>query len=98
MSNSRAVRAAILCLLLAGATLSGCEDHRKGGRCIGVSDDPEPGVKYEVSVQNIVVGAILIETIFVPIIVLLKEIRCPIEAAAAQPPSAIPSPAPPETP
>lgn len=65
--------AAILALFLLG-----CETSRPEGRCIGAFEEKEPGMKYEYSTQNIVVGAILVETIIVPAIVVLKEIQCPL--------------------
>jgi hypothetical protein len=67
-----------ICAALLFATA--CESQRGGKNCIGIGEDKEPGVKYEYSTQNIVVGIIFVETIFVPAIVLLKDIRCPVEA------------------
>jgi ABC-type sulfate transport system permease component len=66
--------------LLAGlCLLSACESQRPGGRCVGINEDRAPGVKYETSVRNIVVAVIFVETIFVPVIVALKELSCPVE-------------------
>lgn len=62
-----------MCLALAA-----CESQRPEGRCIGLNDDPGKGVRYEYSVRNIILGIGFVEMIAPPVIVVLKELKCPI--------------------
>lgn len=55
-----------------------CESHRSAGPCIGLNNDPTPGITYEYSVRNIIIGIAGIEMIAPPVIVVLKELRCPV--------------------
>ncbi len=71
----KALAVAYLAALLAA---SGCVSETKYGACVGVSDDRDPSLTYKASTRNIVVGVIFVETIFVPLIVLLDEFACPI--------------------
>lgn len=58
--------------------LTACTAETQYGECIGVVTDPEPGLVYEYDVGNIVVAVILSETIIVPLIVVLDELKCPV--------------------
>jgi PBP1b-binding outer membrane lipoprotein LpoB len=69
----------LITALLLALLLSGCESSTDLGACIGINDSENPKLVYKYSVQNIVVGALLVETIFVPIIVVLNEIKCPVD-------------------
>jgi hypothetical protein len=66
-----------ICALLCFA-LAGCESHRPAGPCIGLNGDSVPGVKYEYSSQNIIIGIAAVELIAPPVIVVLKELKCPV--------------------
>lgn len=66
-----------ICILLCLA-LAGCESHRAAGCCIGLNGDSVPGVKYEYSARNIIIGVAGIELIVPPVIVVLKELKCPV--------------------
>lgn len=65
------------------ATLAACESERPEGKCIGLNGKPKPGVEYEYSTGNIIVGVVFMEMIAPPIIVLLDELKCPVSANAS---------------
>lgn len=65
-------------LLLLFMSIAGCQCSTRYGDCIGVADDPEPGMRYEASIRNIILALIFIETIFVPAYVLLSDLKCPV--------------------
>lgn len=58
--------------------LSGCEDKTDFGRCVGLLDERDPALKWKVSTANALAGAILIETVMVPVYVLLERTYCPV--------------------
>jgi hypothetical protein len=66
-------------LLLAMLLVSGCTSSTPHGKCIGLNGDKDPSKIYEYSARNIIVGLVFIETIFVPVIVTLNELQCPID-------------------
>lgn len=66
----------LLCLVTA------CESQRHGIRCIGLNGKERPGVEYEYSASNIVIGIVTIEMIAPPVIVVLNELKCPVETNA----------------
>lgn len=75
----------ILPLVLALSVLSGCRSNAtlsdgKEYSCIGIANEEriDPKVVYEVSTRNIVVGALFFEVVAPPVVVLLKEYKCPI--------------------
>ena len=77
-----------LAALLGLGLATGCESERQLGDCIGINETPGPRFRYEVSVRNVVLGAIFAEMIFPPIIVLVTEWSCPVgPAPAALPPT-----------
>lgn len=48
-------------------------------KCIGITEKgASPGIEYELSTRNTVVGVIFFQTVFTPIIVLAKETYCPV--------------------
>lgn len=75
-----------LALLLAACESSNTIPTRKipAGQevsCVGLANDAGdrvPGVKYEVSTRNIVVGILFAEMIAPPAFVLLEELKCPV--------------------
>lgn len=69
--------------ILAASLLAGCESSRHGLPCVGIveSDRKVPGVQYEVSTTNVVVGVLFSGSVLVPAIVLLKEFECPMGPA-----------------
>ena len=64
--------------LAACLLLTGCQSKTDLGECIGAFDDGEPGLQYKLSIRNTVLGAIFVETVFVPVIVVATEARCPV--------------------
>jgi hypothetical protein len=58
--------------------LAGCTSHTEFGPCIGAFDDRDPKLAYKVSVWNAFLGIIFIETIIVPIWIIVDETLCPI--------------------
>lgn len=47
-------------------------------KCIGVVGTKRPGIEYELSTRNTVVGVIFFQTVFTPVVVLAKETFCPV--------------------
>ena len=67
----------MLCVLML-ILLVGCSERTPYGECIGIADEKDPNLVYRVSTNNVVVGVIFIETLFVPAIVVLDQLYCPI--------------------
>lgn len=65
-------------LVLAAWMTAACTSETQFGPCIGAFDDRAPGLRYEVSTKNVVLACIFFETVFVPVIVAAKEVRCPV--------------------
>lgn len=69
-----------LALILSLLLLSACTARTSYGDCIGLSDaDKDPHLVYDISVKNAVIGVIFSETIIVPVVVLVKQIQCPVD-------------------
>ncbi len=64
---------AILCW-----SFSACTSSTEFGACVGVGDDKNPELVYKVSKWNAFLGIIFIETIIVPIWILVDETMCPV--------------------
>jgi hypothetical protein len=60
-----------------------CETSRPLGACIGLNGVPNPKLRYEYSVQNVVIGLVFSETIVVPVVVAMTELQCPAGPAVA---------------
>ena len=60
------------------ALLIGCTSNTEFGPCIGAFDDRDQKLIYKVSVWNTFVAIIFIETIIVPVWVVVEEAQCPI--------------------
>lgn len=58
-------------------SVAGCQCSTKHGDCIGLADDPEPGLQYKASHRNIILGLIFFETLIVPADVVLFRLKCP---------------------
>ena len=65
--------------IVATLLLTGCEFERKGGKCVGITETKKPGIEYEISLQNVIVGAIFFQTVAAPLVVGLKAFECPVE-------------------
>lgn len=68
----------LLIIALAGALLAGCTTKTEHGPCVGLSDEKNPKLTYKVDVWNAFLGIIFVETIIVPLIVVVDEIYCPV--------------------
>lgn len=68
----------IALILATTLMLTSCTSSTFYGECIGYGEAEEPGLRYEYSTWNIIVGAIFFETIFVPVIIVLNDLKCPV--------------------
>jgi hypothetical protein len=57
---------------------SGCTSRTEHGECIGAFDEGVPDLQYKLSIKNTVLAVLFSETIFVPVIVVANEARCPV--------------------
>ena len=57
---------------------SGCTEETSFGPCVGLDDEKNPDLVYNISTRNMILSVIFIETIFVPVIVALDETYCPV--------------------
>ena len=73
--RNKVISSAVLALALLA---SGCTHETQFGECVGLWEDKEPGLKYELSVRNVVLATVFVQTVFVPIIVVAKEALCPV--------------------
>ncbi len=67
-----------LILIALVSCLLGCTRSTSVGDCIGITDKEYSGFVYEYSKKNIIIGIIGVETVVVPINVLLYNLKCPI--------------------
>lgn len=58
--------------------ISGCTTSTEYGPCIGAFDDRNPKLEYKVSILNTFLAILFIETIIVPIWVIVDETLCPV--------------------
>lgn len=64
--------------------MSGCASKTSFGKCIGILDQEDPKIEYELSTQNIVIGSIFLASVFVPALVVLKQLKCPVALKAVK--------------
>lgn len=67
---------ALLAILALG--LTACTSETAYGDCIGLDDDKNPSLKYEVDTGNVIIGALLVETLIAPVYIALEETYCPV--------------------
>ena len=71
----------VFLIIVLALLLSSCTSDTDYGECVGIDDMIQGNVvdtlEYEIDTGNVIVGAILIETIIVPIYVALEETFCP---------------------
>ena len=66
-------------ILVSMLAMSACTSSTQYGKCIGILDDKQPNLQYEVSTNNIVWAALGTGLMFIPTgIVILEEIKCPV--------------------
>jgi Slime mold cyclic AMP receptor len=68
----------LLPILFIAALLAGCTTRTDYGDCVGINDNKDTHLVYKVSVWNAVLGVVFIETIIVPIIVIIDNLYCPV--------------------
>lgn len=69
-------------ILAAVMLLAACQSKTEHGECLGAFDENDPRFVYKTSVQNVIVGAIFVETLIVPAVVVATEIKCPVSVRA----------------
>jgi hypothetical protein len=68
----------ILIVALAAMFLAGCTSRTEYGPCVGLGEDQNPALHYKVSVWNAFLGIVFVETVIVPIFVVVDETFCPV--------------------
>lgn len=68
----------ILLIALAAVFLAGCTTRTQYGECVGVGDDKNPTLHYKADVWNVFLGIVFVETVIVPLVVVLDETYCPV--------------------
>jgi hypothetical protein len=66
-------------ILITATFFAGCRTEVNKVPCIGLNGKKQAGVEYQYSTLNIVLGIIFVETIIVPVIVVLEGLECPVE-------------------
>ncbi len=66
----------IICFLF---TTTGCTDATHCGSFIGINDVEKPNITYKYNALNICLAIIFVETVFVPVVVVLSCLKCPVE-------------------
>lgn len=70
---------AVIAVILLAVMLAGCTTSTSFGPCVGVDDsDRNPTLHYKLSVWNVILAVIFVETIVVPVVVVLDNTYCPI--------------------
>ena len=73
-------RAAAGALLFALMMLfSSCTTKTQYGECVGVGDKQDPKLEYQLDKTNVLLGLVFVETVWVPAVVVLYELYCPVE-------------------
>jgi len=68
----------LLATLIACSLISGCRSKTEYGKCVGIDDTQDPKLEYKLSVRNVVLGCFFVETVIVPVLVLVDETYCPV--------------------
>jgi hypothetical protein len=67
-----------LCILILFVmALGGCTESNEFGKCIGITEKPDPKLEYKYDGWNIALGIIFSETIVVPLVVVFDSLKCP---------------------
>jgi hypothetical protein len=67
-----------LTALLIVALVTGCTSSTPLGECVGAFDEGDPALVYKTSGWNVAMGIIFVETILVPVVVVVDETKCPV--------------------
>lgn len=74
---------AAVCVMAASLLLGACESRTAFGPCVGLNGGEDSTLVYHGSTRNIVLGVVFVETIITPVVVALKEYKCPVARKAA---------------
>ena len=77
--------ARVLLLVLSLGLLASCTYETPTGQCVGLDDERDPRLEYEISTRNALVGVLFVETLLVPGFVLLENLYCPTGKAKGRP-------------
>jgi hypothetical protein len=77
----------VFIIILAALFLAGCTTRTEHGPCVGLGDEKDPKLVYKVDVWNAFLGIIFVETIIVPLIVIVDEVYCPVANKANKEPT-----------
>jgi predicted small secreted protein len=69
----------LIALVLLVIMVAGCTFNTEHGSCIGIQEQENPKYRYQVPAWNVVAAVIFVETLFVPLVVLLSDFKCPME-------------------
>ena len=69
----------ILFALVLTLTAQACKTESATGPCVGLADEKDDGIKYELSYRNLWLALIFSETLIVPFVVITKQLECPVE-------------------
>lgn len=72
------IAAVMLCAFLASA----CVSETAYGPCVGLNGGEDSTLVYHGSTRNIVLAVVFAETIIPPVVVALKEYKCPVARKA----------------
>lgn len=68
----------LLLVLMMLIPLSACQYNTEYGECIGLDDDQNPALVYDLSTRNIVLGVVFSQMLVPPIYVALEATHCPV--------------------
>lgn len=69
----------IACIAIVVSMLVGCTQRNAKGECVGLAEDKQSGVEYDISYLNVFLAFLLSETMVVPIVVGGWMLECPVE-------------------
>jgi hypothetical protein len=68
----------VIAILLVVCVAAGCTSQTVYGDCLGVGEEEDPTLVYDVPTMNIVWSVIFFEMIFPPIVFLATDFKCPV--------------------
>jgi hypothetical protein len=74
---------------IAATMLAGCTSRTPYGECVGVATPRSPHLEYRLNAWNVALGVIFFQTVFVPLVVLLDEMYCPVAVKPLEEPKKI---------
>lgn len=68
----------MIAFLLLMTLVTGCSSSNKYGKCVGLNGKEDPKLQYEYNAWNMALGFIFLETLVVPLVVVLDDLKCPV--------------------